>query len=1235
MRKTSPTQYNGKWLGMAIALPLLLTGAAYGQYAQKNVVQPSDPIIASSANSPATENVKNAIDGTQNKYLNFDQKNNAIFTGFIVTPSVGATWVTGVAIQSANDAPERDVKSFTLEGSNDDPTNFTSFSAGNWTSVATVLNIASNNTRYAWATVQFTNYAAYKSYRWTVLETQATNGCCMQVAEVQLLGTTVPKNVVQPSDAIIASSANSPATENVKNAIDGTQNKYLNFDQKNNAIFTGFIVTPGVGSTVINGVSIQSANDAPERDVKEFTIEGSNDDPTNFTSFSAGNWTQIAHVSDIVSNNTRYAWANFLFPNVIPYTSYRWTVLQTQATNGCCMQVAEVQLNGSGAPKNVVVPTDPIIASSANSPATENVKNAIDGTQNKYLNFDQKNNAIFTGFIVTPSAGATAIIGVGIESANDAPERDVKEFTIEGSNDDPTNFTSFSAGNWNLIAHVSNIPSNNTRYAWAYSYFQNSTPYTSYRWTVLQTQATNGCCMQVAEVSLLAITSQADCTKAAFVSQPSDTPVLAGSQAQFFTSINGPWPLQWTINGQPVPGGNQSVFTTEPITALNATNVYAVQIVGCQTSAPVKAMIFTPSTTKSIGIQFGGGGANGAPEYMRTNDIAGVQQQSFWNVAVGGSGSIGDDNNPGTAVTNALGYTDYVTDSSGNTNSIMFTYATSGTWGAGVGSDQPTQRLLNGVTGAGGVATPGIDQNVYTFGNVPPGQHAILVYAVAPPTHRIRASYSVTNAPAQTTYMRIMASEEYNAAPGFYRSTSTSATSPQTGDFVRFDGVSPDVNSNITLVVDLLDAHADGRAQGVNAIQLVLNAPNPGPPPAITQAPQTTVGPAGGSVTLSVTATGNNLSYQWRKDGVPIQNGGSISGATSSTLTINPLTTAYQGVYSVAVFSPAGSTVSENVSVNISTYNIQSGLVGYWKFDETSGTNAVNSSTNGTHLPATIYTSGGGTWAAGKVANSYSFADQNTFMFVSNYAKASAGIGASCWVNLGGNSPGVSLALVQNAEPNLYTVSGNATHIIGQFEMTLVFDPNTQNMYPEAGVGVEANIFTVTGTKPVPVSGWHNVSFTADGASVRVYVDGQLSGTAAYLGTIATPSIPWLSIGARLNEDTNTYPELGVAPDQNPMFMVGQMDELAVWNRSLSPSEITGLYTTGNAGQPLTSFAQTPPATSGTLTASISGGQITVTWTSGSLQTAPSISGPWTAQATTGNSFTEPVTAGTKFYRTH
>jgi uncharacterized repeat protein (TIGR01451 family)/gliding motility-associated-like protein len=49
---------------------------------------------------------------------------------------------------------------------------------------------------------------------------------------------------------------------------------------------------------------------------------------------------------------------------------------------------------------------------------------------------------------------------------------------------------------------------------------------------------------------------------------------------------------------------------------------------------------------------------------------------------------------------------------------------------------------------------------------------------------------------------------------------------------------------------------------------------------------------AGDSVSFSVVASGSGLMYQWRKGTTPLINGGNISGADSSTLTINPVTLA-------------------------------------------------------------------------------------------------------------------------------------------------------------------------------------------------------------------------------------------------------------------------------------------------------------------------------------------------------
>ncbi len=70
----------------------------------------------------------------------------------------------------------------------------------------------------------------------------------------------------------------------------------------------------------------------------------------------------------------------------------------------------------------------------------------------------------------------------------------------------------------------------------------------------------------------------------------------------------------------------------------------------------------------------------------------------------------------------------------------------------------------------------------------------------------------------------------------------------------------------------------------------------------------------GGAVTFTVTATGSPpLSYQWRKGGI------AISGATSSTLTLDPLAAGDGGVYSVAVSNGCDSAISVDSTLTVET----------------------------------------------------------------------------------------------------------------------------------------------------------------------------------------------------------------------------------------------------------------------------------------------------------------------------
>ena len=85
------------------------------------------------------------------------------------------------------------------------------------------------------------------------------------------------------------------------------------------------------------------------------------------------------------------------------------------------------------------------------------------------------------------------------------------------------------------------------------------------------------------------------------------------------------------------------------------------------------------------------------------------------------------------------------------------------------------------------------------------------------------------------------------------------------------------------------------------------------PAPTITQQPAGATVPVGDAFTVTVVATGQQLSYQWSKHGVQ------ISGAMQSTYTINHVAFADAGSYQVAVSNPAGSVVSEPAVLTVVT----------------------------------------------------------------------------------------------------------------------------------------------------------------------------------------------------------------------------------------------------------------------------------------------------------------------------
>jgi hypothetical protein len=231
-----------------------------------------------------------------------------------------------------------------------------------------------------------------------------------------------------------------------------------------------------------------------------------------------------------------------------------------------------------------------------------------------------------------------------------------------------------------------------------------------------------------------------------------------------------------------------------------------------------------------------------------------------------------------------------------------------------------------------------------------------------------------------------------------------------------------------------------------------------------------------------------------------------------------------------------------------------SGLVGWWKFDDGSGTSAADSSGNGNtgalHNTPTWTTSG-------KYGDALVFANaSNNYVDIANPANFDLGatnpFSLAAWVYrtnattegeilarvLGGNWTVYSLWMPGNGESGC-----NSTCTTNCLEMDIV---NT------AGSNM---LCKLVGGSAVTPNVWHHVVMTYDGsvtlAGLNLYVDGVLQ-TASQTTNNLTGSI-LAATDLKIGTDE---------PGQGDSF-TGTVDDVRIYNRVLSATEILNLYNDG------------------------------------------------------------------------
>jgi len=297
--------------------------------------------------------------------------------------------------------------------------------------------------------------------------------------------------------------------------------------------------------------------------------------------------------------------------------------------------------------------------------------------------------------------------------------------------------------------------------------------------------------------------------------------------------------------------------------------------------------------------------------------------------------------------------------------------------------------------------------------------------------------------------------------------------------------------------------------------------------PEITTQPQAQTVFADTNASFSVSAEGKYLTYQWKK------NGTALAGETNATLTITDANaTQHDGNYTVVVSNDFGSVESGETEMLISDA-LLNGLVGWWKFDETEGTIAYDSSGNGNDGSLT----NGPTWAAGKIGGALSFDGINDYVEVSSRKwNIENLLSISLWYfNLSsGSSTAFSLGRT------LYND-----------EILFFMDSTTFRFYTHKSGGNWAQLNGVSSN-----SSWSHFVGVLDGGFAENQMKVFLQGTELVKNYTVDGS------PALLSDAQDRMLKIGLRVNNSAHYK-GLIDDVRIYDRALSAAEVLDLYQLG------------------------------------------------------------------------
>jgi len=247
-----------------------------------------------------------------------------------------------------------------------------------------------------------------------------------------------------------------------------------------------------------------------------------------------------------------------------------------------------------------------------------------------------------------------------------------------------------------------------------------------------------------------------------------------------------------------------------------------------------------------------------------------------------------------------------------------------------------------------------------------------------------------------------------------------------------------------------------------------------------------------------------------------------------------------------------GKTINEFASW---TFDLNTNLVSYWKLDETTGTNVVDSVGiyNGTAQDTGLL---GYTGIIDKCFTSFSVSGTTTTNYVdhridvANFPRPVSAVTVSSWI-------------YYNATDRTSTIVGAADGGAGNLEDTWRLDVDYSTDKPQINIYVSSTLYTVTAPIAINTQEWYHVAFTYNGSSLKLYVNGEINGTDS---TMSGDLDGGTGIAFSSESDEKYF--------RDGYMYSGKIDEVGIWNRSLSADEITQLY---NGGTGITYTSSFPP----------------------------------------------------------